>query len=178
MLAELEKEQEETAKAEAAAVEATKAALATCERQIDLLLDLRLSEQVGEPEYVSKKHTLVNQKAELRGKLESFEANRRNRFEPAIRFVLEAKQGAQLVLEGNPEQKRDFLKKVGSNLKLAEKSLAVDFRNPWQFVADFNSDPALSLARQRENGENLKWRRGRDSNPRDLAAQRFSRPPR
>ena len=166
MLAELEKEQGETAKTEAAAVEATKAALAACERQIDLLLDLRLSEQVGEPEYVSKKHTLVNRKAELRGKLESFENNRRNRFEPAIRFVLEAKQGAKLVIEGNSEQKRDFLKKVGSNLRLAEKSLAVDFRNPWQFVADFNSDPALSLARERENGENLKWRRGRDSNPR------------
>ena len=174
MLAELEKEQGVSAKAEAAAVEATKAALAACERQIDLLLDLRLSEQISEPEYVSKKHTLVNRKAELRGKLESFEANRRNRFEPAIRFVLEAKQGAKLVLEGNPEQKRDFLKKVGSNLRLAEKSLAVDFRNPWQFVADFNSDPALSLARQRENGENLNWRRGRDSNPRDLAAHRIS----
>ena len=166
MAAALQKEQGESAKAEEAALEATKASLATCERQLDLLLDLRLSEQISEPEYVSKKHTLVNRKAELRGKLESFETNQRNRFEPAIRFVLEAKQGAKLVLEGNPEQKRDFLKKVGSNLKLAEKSLAVDFRNPWQFVADFNSDRASSLARQRENPENRNWRRERDSNPR------------
>jgi hypothetical protein len=57
--------------------------------------------------------------------LESFEHNRRNRFEPAIRFVLEAKHGAKLLAEGNPEQKRDFLKKIGSNLRVAEKSLAL-----------------------------------------------------
>jgi len=28
---------------------------------------------------------------------------------------------------GNPEQKRDFLKKIGSNLRMAEKALSVDF---------------------------------------------------
>jgi len=116
---------------------------------------MRLSEQIGESEYVSRKHVLVNRKAELRGKLEAFEVNQKNRFEPVIRFILEAKYVSILRTEGNPEKNRDFLKKVGSNLRLAEKSLAVDFRNPWQFVADFNSDPASSLARQRENPENV-----------------------
>lgn len=146
--------------------QATKAALTTCERRIDLLLDMRLSEQLSEPEYVSKKHTLVNQKAELRGKLEAFDANRKNRFEPAIQFVLEAKYGEKLVAEGNPEQKRDFLKKIGSNLQIAEKSLGVTFLNPWQFVADFNSDPAPTFGDNEYSHEKRKWRRGGDSNPR------------
>ena len=100
-----------SAKATKAAVAATKAALTACEKQLDILLDMRLSEQVSEPEYVSKKHILVNRKAELRGKLESFEANRRNRFEPAVRFVLDAKGGAELLVEGNPGGRCDFLKK-------------------------------------------------------------------
>lgn len=69
MVAELEKEHQASAQAEGVAIAATKAALAACEKQIDLLLDMRLSEQIGGPEYVSKKHSLVNRKAELRGKL-------------------------------------------------------------------------------------------------------------
>ena len=166
MLAELKKEREASAHAEEVATAATKAALAVCEKQIDLLLDMRLSEQIGEPEYVSKKHSLVNRKAELRGKLEAFEHNRRNRFEPAIRFVLEAKHGAQLLADGNPEQKRDFLKKVGSNLRVAEKALSVDFKNPWQFVADFNSSRASARAVNEFSHSRENWRRGRDSNRR------------
>ncbi len=166
MLAALGSEREEAAQAEAAGLEATKAALAACEKQIDLLLDMRLAEQIGETEYVAKKHSLVVRKAELRGKLEAYQENRRNRFEPAIQFVLEAKHGAKLLVEGNPDQKRDFLKKIGSNLKITDKELGVTFKSPWQFVADFN----FSFARERAVNvfslTGVNWRRGRDSNPR------------
>ena len=85
--------------------------LAADEKQIDLLLDMRLSEQISETEYTSTKHHLVNSQGELKGKLEAFQRNHTNRFEPAIRFVLEAKQAAFLLAEGKVEAKRDFLKK-------------------------------------------------------------------
>ena len=49
--------------------------------------------------FQSSWQTLVNRKAEIRGKLEAFETNRLNRFEPAIRFVLEAKHGANLLAD-------------------------------------------------------------------------------
>ena len=111
--AELTKESVAASEAAKTTPAATKAALTACEKQLDMLLEMRLSEQIGEQEYVSKKHVLHNRKAELRGKLEGFEANRRNRFEPASRFVLEAKHGAKLLDDGKPEEKRDFLKKIG-----------------------------------------------------------------
>jgi hypothetical protein len=60
--------------------------------------------------------------------LEAFEHNRQNRIEPAIRFILEAKQATILLAGGNSEQKRDFLKKIGSNFHLVEKSLAVELK--------------------------------------------------
>jgi hypothetical protein len=116
-------------------------------------------------EYVSKKHALVNRKAELKGKLEAFEHNRENRFEPAIRFVLEAKDATVLLAEGNSERKRDFLKKIGSNCQVADKSLAVEFKNPWNLLAGFNSDLTSSHARQRDKSEKSNWRRQGDSNP-------------
>ena len=166
MVAEIEQERTAEAESQTAAVTKLKADLAACDKQVDLLLDMRLSEQIGESEYVSKKHTLVNRKAEIRGKLEAFETNRLNRFEPAIRFVLEAKHGANLLAEGNPEQKRDFLKKTGSNFFVAGQALSVTFLTHWQLVADFKSVLTSPHARQRENCENQNWRRGGDSNPR------------
>ena len=90
-------------------------------------------------EYISKKYILVNRKAELRGKLEAFEQNRTNRFEPAIQFVKEAKTATILLAEKNPEKNRDFLRKIGSNFQLAEKRLSVELKNPWKIVAEFNS---------------------------------------
>ena len=154
----LEEEREATAKGQEAAITRIKADIATCEKQIDLLLDMRLNEQISEPEYISKKCVLVNQKAELKGKLEAFERNRQNRFEPAIRFILEAKQATILLAEGNSEQKCDFLKKIGSNFQVAEKSLTVNLLNPWQFVAEFNSDLTHVSAPQGENMQIVKWR--------------------
>jgi hypothetical protein len=142
--------------------------LATCEKQTDLLLDMRLDEQIGETKYISKKSILVNQKAELKGKLEAFEHNRQNRFEPAIRFISEAKDATFLLAEGNSEKKRDFLKKIGSNFQMAEKSLVVEFKKPWNLLAEFNSDLTIENARQREFSPKSKWRREGDSNPRYL----------
>ena len=127
---------------------------------------MRLNEQISEPEYVSKKYILVNQKAELRGKLEAFEHNRKNRFEPAIRFVNEAKDATFLLAEIKREKNRDFLKKIGSNLQVADKSLTVEFKKPWNLLVEVNSDPTTILARQRGNLEKSKWRREGDSNPR------------
>jgi len=154
------------AKGQEAAIARLKADLATCEKQIDLLLDMRLNEQINEPEYVSKKHILVNQKAELKGKLEAFEHNRTNRFEPAIQFVLEAKQATFLLAEGNHEKNRDFLKKIGSNFQMAEKSLSVEFKKPWNLLAEFNSSHMTKSAACGEIAQKVHWRRGGNSNPR------------
>ena len=166
MIHALENERVLTAKGQETAINQLKTELTACEKQIDLLLDMRLNEQISEPEYVSKKHTLVNRKAELRGKLEAFEHNRTNRFEPAIRFVKEAKDATFLLAEGNQEKNRDFLKKIGSNFQVAEKSLAVEFKNPWKHLAEFNSELTTSIAPQREKLEKENWRREGDSNPR------------
>ena len=125
---------------------------------------MRLTEQISEPEYISKKCVLVNQKAELKGKLEAFEHNRQNRFEPAIRFILEAKDATFLLAEGNQEKKRDFLKKIGSNFQMADKSLAVEFKKPWNLLAEFNSAPMTKIAACGEKPSKENWRREGDSN--------------
>jgi hypothetical protein len=44
------------------------------------------------------------------------------------------------------------------NLQVADKSLAVEFKNPWKYLAEFNSDSITTLARQRGNLEKVNWR--------------------
>ena len=158
MVAELENTREETARAEQTAQERVKEDLAQCEKKIDILLDMRLSEQIGEQEYVPKKHDLLVHKAELKGVLEAFADNRRNRFEPAIAFVKEAKDATILLAEGNPEKKRDFLRKIGSNLKVEDKRLSVELKNPWKIVAEFNSAFLSNIAACGENPKISNWR--------------------
>jgi hypothetical protein len=41
---------------------------------------------------------------------------------------------------------------------MAGKALAVDFKNPWQFVAEFNSDPAPVFADNQFTHVSENWR--------------------
>jgi hypothetical protein len=88
------------------------------------------------------------------------------RFEPAIQFVKEVRTAGILLTEKNPEKNRDFLRKIGSNFQVAQKTLSVVFKNPWQILADFNSKHSPLLAACGEKSEISNWRRGWDSNPR------------
>ena len=68
----------------------------------------------------------------------------------ALAHTMEADAtGSSIVLTTNleeAEQKRDFLKKIGSNLQVANKTLSVTFKTPWQLVADWNSTRAKARA--------------------------------
>ena len=55
----LEKHRDEAAKGQEKAIVQLRVELKATKKQINLLLDMRLNEQVSEPEYVSKKHILV-----------------------------------------------------------------------------------------------------------------------
>jgi hypothetical protein len=70
-----------------------------------------------------------------------------------------------LFAEGIQEKKRDFLKKIGSNFQIADKSLAVEFKKPWILLAEFNSARITTHAACGEFSQKSNWRREGDSNP-------------
>ena len=49
---------------------------------------------------------------------------------------------------------------------MAEKSLAVEFKKPWNLLAEFNSDLTSTNTRLRDFCKKSEWRREGDSNPR------------
>jgi hypothetical protein len=74
--------------------------------------------------------------------------------------------------KGNAEPQRDFFKKIGSNFQMTDKSLAVEFRKPWNLLAEFNSCRPTQLAAGGENYEKENWRREGDSNPTVLSVNK------
>jgi len=73
--------------------------------------------------------------------------------------ILEAKDATFLLAEGNHEKNRDSLKKIGSNFHVADKSLAVEFKKPWNLLAEFNFARKTNLAACGEKSEISNWRR-------------------
>ena len=100
-----------------------------------------------------------------------------NRFEPLIRFLKTVNQAEKIALQENLEGIQDFLKKIGSNFRIAERTLSLDLKNAWEIPAKFNAERRSREVTNALFSESTNWRRGRDSNPRTLASQRFSRPP-
>ena len=87
-------------------------------------------------EYRQAKGELIERKQELKEKLTAAEANRGNWFEPATLLVKASKQALSLTENGSEEQRRDFLRKIGSNLTISDRHLSVLPRQPWQLVVD------------------------------------------
>jgi len=58
---------------------------------------------------------------------------------------------------------RDFLKTIGSNRRMAAGVLAMDFKKPWNYLANL---PALARRGKATNRSNPIWWRRRELNPR------------
>jgi hypothetical protein len=87
-------------------------------------------------EYREAKNKLVEEKRQWDEKLIAMERDHSSALEPLINFVKAVKQAGILAETGTDEQKRDFLKKVPSNLTISNRHLSVKPREAWQLVVD------------------------------------------
>jgi hypothetical protein len=109
------------------------------DEKFDRLMNVYLDKAITLPEYTAARNKLVHEKQELKDKLAALDANRGDWFEPAIRFVQAAKSGVSIAENGTAEEKREFLKNVGSNLTISNRYLSVQPRGAWKLVVDQGS---------------------------------------
>ena len=136
MLAELEKEQASSFHSDALFVQNLKNQIKSVEETLDRLLDAHLDSTITSEEYIAKKQKLLNQKIDFSEKLKDFERKGNRWLELSKQFILDSNQAVIIASEENLEAKRDFLKKIGSNPRLASRSLLLDFKNPWRILAE------------------------------------------
>ncbi len=123
--------------------------------KLDRLLDVHLEGLIGKSEYQAKKEALLKSKIELEERLKRLEQEAMGWLEPCREFLEAAHQAPQLVAEGNLESHKEMLKKIGSNFRLAAKTLRFDYRLPWRIVERRAATAPVS-----------KWWRRRELNPR------------
>jgi len=61
-------------------------------------------------------------------------------------------------LQENRERSRDFLKKIGSNLRLRERALVFDFKNPYKILVSAEPERSEGEATTAQSAEIVKWR--------------------
>ena len=165
MLKELDSEQQESAHAGALFAQSLKDNIKVFEEKLDVLMDVHLDGVISAEEYTTKKKLLLDQKIDVEQKLKDFERQGYRWLELSRQFILDSNQAIIIASEENLEAKRDFLKKIGSNPRLASRSLFLDFKNPWRILAE---TPVASLCDAPNfggNGDSIFWLPGRDSNP-------------
>jgi site-specific DNA recombinase len=168
MISELENEKKSKAQSSVFFVQNTKEEISKLDEKLEKLMTAYLENALSLEEYRESKNKLINQKQVLKDKLNAFEQKSNNRFELAIKFIQASKEAKIIALQENPERIRDFLKKIGSNFRIAEQTLNFDFKNAWKILENFNLSARSAEATIAPNLNFEFLRRERDSNPRGV----------
>ena len=161
-----ENEKMKLAQAESSFAQKARRELVEIETKLDRLLDLQLDGNLSQTEYTAKKYKLILTKKDLEEKIHAFGRKSNNRFELAIAFLKDSNQAEKYAQQENPERIRDFLKKIGSNFRIADRTLACDFKNAFKIAEKYHAEALCAEANSYDFTKSENWRRRRDSNPR------------
>ena len=146
MITELESEKRQHADAHQRTIDGVRENMRIVDERLARLMKAYLEEAISLDEYRFEKNGCVNDKRSLEDQIIALEKNRSSWLEPAIRFVKASKHAGFLAKTGTVEEKRDFLKKVGSNLQISNRTLTLVPRGAWQLVVDQGSFAQSNIA--------------------------------
>ena len=153
-----EKEKSEVTQAEGSFAQKMQNELVKIETKLDRLLDLQLEGNLSQTEYAIKKQKLILAKKDLEEKISAFGRKSNNRFELAIAFLKDANQAEKYAQQENPERIRDFLKKIGSNFRIADRTLACDYKKPWIIAEKYHAEALCAEATSYDFTKSTIWR--------------------
>jgi site-specific DNA recombinase len=145
MIAENRKESEQSVQSAASHVKVLEDSIAGTDTKLDTLLDMAVNGTLSQEEYAAKKASLLATKTELKEKLTALSHERNNRFELTESFLKELNQAENIAAQGNLLEQRNFFKKIGSNPRLASRTLSVTLKKPFG-VATKQKTAALAAA--------------------------------
>ena len=139
-----------------------KSDLIEIETRLDKLLSAYLDEVITSEEYAAQKQKMLDQRVELKDKIHEIEDKGVSWLEPARAWVKSLNQAEKLLSFGDMREMTAFLKQIGSNHILIDKSFSFSPKKPFQILCE------RRVPRRELSSSNLhfpNWRRVRDSNP-------------
>ena len=174
MINELEKDKNEKAQSSCFFAQKTENEIKAIDEKLEKLMNAYLENALNLAEYREAKNKVVNQKQLLKDKLTTFERKSNNRFELAAKFINSVKQAEKYAQQENPERIRDFLKKIGSNFRITDRTLACDFKNAFQIAGKYHAEALCAEAVSYDFTKSENWRRGWDLNPQAVCTAQVS----
>ena len=107
---------------------------AQAEAKLARLMAAYLEEAIPLTEYRELKAGLLEEKAALVDRKKRVEEEGRKRLEPVTSFVKSLQEATLLASTDKSAEKVEFLKKTGSNLKIRNRQIELNFRDPWKTV--------------------------------------------
>ena len=131
----LEKLAQEESKASSSIARQAADKLKEFDSKIERLIDLYIAKEITPEEYQRKKAKLLNEKKELQERLGKAAKSGGGWLEPAKEFVTTCNQAGSVAWQENPSAKRAFLKILGSNFILKNRTLIMKRAYPYELVA-------------------------------------------
>ena len=85
-------------------------------------------------EFQEKKNKLMAEKKDIEEKLSDFERKGNHWLELTRNWIIEANQAKNFALDNNFSEMKNFIKKIGSNRRILNQRLFVDFKKPWNYL--------------------------------------------
>ena len=151
------------------------------EERVSKLVSAYLDGDIPKDAYLAEKDTSMRSLAALRDNMKDFERGGKQWVELLREWVLDLKQADFLSSSDDLPAIKAFVRKIGTNPSVRDKSPRFSVSAPFDFVAqrrEFLPDPTLTprSGAALAESECIVLRRRWDSNPRCLATRRFSRP--
>ena len=167
VLRELNKDEQKAKASSQAVLQNLKSEIADIGVKLDKLLSSYLDEIVSTQEYAAQKDKLLTRKVECSEEISEIENGSVSWLEPARAWVKSLNQAEKLLSSGDKSEMTTFLKQIGSNHILIDKSFSFSPKNEYKLAAERSEAASNRL-------QNPDWRRWQDSN---LRAS-FTRPTR
>lgn len=116
--------------------ESLRKAIASCDKKVEQLLDLRLKELLTDDEFISRKQAIIFEKSDLERRLSGHEKGQLEWFEPTkqtLSCLVELKSRYFL---STGFERRLILANIASNLTIRDKSLLIVLKKPFSIIGE------------------------------------------
>ncbi|MFA5746803.1 MAG: hypothetical protein WC926_01875, partial [Candidatus Paceibacterota bacterium] len=115
-------------------VKSLKSQLYIAKAKINKLTDAYLEGVFEIEEFQEKKNSLMREKRDIEEKIDELQRKGDRWLELTKRWILEANQAQNIAFGENFAEMQNFLKKVGSNRKIINRRLIIEFKKPWDLI--------------------------------------------
>lgn len=107
-----------------------------CERKLDTLRQMRLSDLINDEEFLRDKQKLTDEKMKIEKSLERSAHGYEDSDKMTKKVFTFAHDAKERFVKGTPEVKKSIIREIGSNFFLKEKKLSIEVKKPFRLIQD------------------------------------------